>query len=67
VISFFLSGLWVAIASQRPLQDNSLILAIQTSHSSRSHSVKLGLGIEGVRKLLNVDDQMISLMLLKVL
>ncbi|MGF1757507.1 hypothetical protein L4D76_06085 [Photobacterium sagamiensis] len=67
MISFFLSGLWVAIASQRPLQDNDLILAVQTYHRSRSHGVKLGLGIEAIRKLLNVDDQMFPLMLLKVL
>lgn len=64
---FILRGALVAIASQRPLQDNDLILAVQTYHRSRSHGAIFGLGIEGIRKLLNVDDQMFPLMLLKVL
>jgi lysine-N-methylase len=64
---FILRGALVAIASQRPLQDNDLILAVQTYHRSRSHGATFGQGIEGIRKVLNVDDQMFPLMLLKVL
>ena len=63
---FLLRGALVAIASQRPLQDNDFILVIQSYHRSRSHGGRLNQGIEVIQRELNVDDKMLPLMLLKM-
>lgn len=63
---FLLRGALISIASMRPLQDNDLILAVQSYHRSRSHGGRLALGIDNIQKQLNVDEKMLPLMLLKV-
>ncbi|WP_299019621.1 flagellin lysine-N-methylase [uncultured Photobacterium sp.] len=63
---FLLRGALSCIASMRPLQDNDLILAVQTYHRSRSHRPVWSQGIAGIQKSLNVDRKMLPLMLLKV-
>ncbi|ELR67092.1 Flagellar biosynthetic protein fliU [Photobacterium marinum] len=63
---FILRGALAAIASQRPLQESDIILAMQSYHRSKDHRVILSKGIKNLQKQLEVDDKMLPLMLLKM-
>ncbi|WP_244155961.1 flagellin lysine-N-methylase [Photobacterium angustum] len=54
-----------ALASMRPLNDDDVILVVQTYHRIRSHNKDFVKNIKNIRNQANTDESLFSLMLIK--
>ncbi|WP_318462998.1 flagellin lysine-N-methylase [Photobacterium leiognathi] len=62
---FIIRGALSALASMRPLTDDDVILVVQTYHRIRSHNKDFVNNIKKIRNEVGVDENLLSLMLIK--
>ncbi|PSW46686.1 flagellin lysine-N-methylase [Photobacterium kishitanii] len=63
---FIMRGALSTLASMRPLTDDDVILVVQTYHRTRSHIADYIDNIKRIRSEVGVDEELLSLMLIKI-